>query len=115
MLRSAAGTTTSSSVRRIAGHGTGSISGYAFDSGPSWTNVERAEEAKVADVDMRITAGQMPTSPSTVSSASRAPSSSSDSPEQDHRLESRMREIRTSGSEGGGGRQGLSLPLSLVL
>src|SRR5438045_8388150 len=45
----------------------------------------------------------MPTSPSSVSSASWRPSSSSDSPEQDHQLESRMREIRPSGSEGGGG------------
>jgi hypothetical protein len=34
----------------------------------------------------------------------------SDSPEQDHQLESRMREIRPSGSEGGGGLRASPYP-----
>src|SRR5690349_14079160 len=101
MPRFAAGTTTSSSARRTVGYGLRSISGFAIVCEPSSTNVGRATEG-AADEDMRITAGPRPTSPSTVSSALWAPLSSSDSPEQDHQLESRMREIRQSGSEGGG-------------
>jgi hypothetical protein len=43
------------------------------------------------------------------------PSSSSDSPEQDHQLESRMREIRTSGSEGGGDREVSPYPYQTIV
>src|SRR5258708_17731950 len=110
MPRFAAGTTTSSSVRRTVGHGRSSMGGYAFVFGPSSTNAGRAVEVRVAGVDTLIFAGQIPTSPSAASSASRMPSSSSDSPEQDHQLESRMREIRLSGSAGGGGREASPYP-----
>src|SRR5829696_4610940 len=105
MPHSAAGTTTSSSVRRAVAYGARWTRGFAFVFGPFSTNAGKAGGNVVADEGMLIIAGATTTSPSTVSSAYRAPSSSSDSPEQDHQLESRMREIRTSGSEGGGGRE----------
>src|ERR1700686_5761451 len=110
MPRFTAGTTTSSSVRRTVGHGSSSMAGYATGFGPSSTNVGRAVEVKAAGVDTLIFAGQMTTSPSAASSAFWVPISSSDSPEQDHQLESRMREIRQSGSEGGGGREASPYP-----
>src|SRR5882757_7062066 len=105
MPRFTAGTTTSSSVRRTVGHGSSSMAGYAIGFGPSSTNAGRAVEVRAVGVDTLIIAGEMTTSPSTASSTFRVPLSSSDSPEQDHQLESRMREIRQSGSEGGGGRE----------
>src|SRR5258708_39435314 len=77
---------------------------------PSSTNAGRAVEVRVPGADTLIFAGQMPTSPSAAFSASRMPSSSSDSPEQDHQLESRMREIRLSGSAVGGGREASPYP-----
>src|SRR5712692_1627365 len=72
-----------------------------------------ARVAKVAAVARTISVGRTSTSPTLGFTACRRPTEGCISPSRDnHQLESRMREIRPSGSEGGGAV--LALPTSIL-